>query len=57
MHEIKKDDNIKTPFSLDDNILKSNYSNKDYLNKSVSAYGLNNNDNYKLYYSYGDKRI
>ena len=51
--EIKKEDNIKITFSLDDNILKSNYSNKDYLNKSVTAYGLNVTDNYKLYYSYG----
>ena len=51
--EIKKEDNIKTTFSLDDNIIKSNYSNKDYLNKSVTVYGLNITDNYKLYYSYG----
>ena len=51
--EIKKEDNIKATFSLDDNILKSNYSNKDYLNKSVTVYGLNTKDKYKLYYSYG----
>ena len=52
--EIKKEeDNIKTSFSLDDNILQSKYSNKDYLTKSVTAYGLNSKDNYKLYYSYG----
>ena len=51
--EIKKEDNIKTHFSLDDNILTSNYTNKDYLNKSVTVYGLNTKDNYKLYYSYG----
>ena len=51
--EIKKEDNIKTPISLCDNILKSNYSNKDYLNKNVTTYALNNNDMYKLYYSYG----
>ena len=51
--EIKKEDNIKTPFSLDDNILKSNYSNKDYLNKNVTAFALNKNDKFKLYYSYG----
>ena len=51
--EIKKEDNIKTHFFLDDNILKSNYSNKDYLNHSVTVYGLNTKDNYKLYYSNG----
>ena len=51
--EIKKEDNIKTTFSLDDNILKNNYSNIDYLNKSITTYGLNKNDNFKLYYSYG----
>ena len=51
--EIKEEDNIKTPFSLDDNILKRNYSNKDYLNNSVTVYGLNTKDNYKLYYSNG----
>ena len=51
--EMKIEDDIKTPFSLDDNILKSNYSNKDYLNKSVTTYGLNNKDKYKLYYSLG----
>ena len=33
--EIKKEDNIKANFSLDDNIFKSNYSNNDYLNKNV----------------------
>ena len=52
--EIKKEEvNIKTSFSLDDNILKSNYSNKDYLNISVTVYGLNSKDNYNLNYSYG----
>ena len=51
--EIKKEDNIKTPFYLEDNILKSNYSNKDYINRNVITYGLNKNDNYKLYYSNG----
>ena len=51
--EIKKEDNIKATFSLDDNILKSNYSDEDYLNKSVTVYGLNTKDKYKLYYSYG----
>ena len=51
--EIKKEDNIKATFSLDEYISKSKYSNKDYLNKSVIVYALNNNDNYKLYYSYG----
>ena len=55
--EIKKEDNIKTPFSLDDNILKSNYSNKDYLNRPVTAFALNKNDKFKLYYSYGHTRI
>ena len=48
-----EEDNIKTPFSLDDNILKSNYSNKDYLNRPVTAFALNKNDKFKLYYSYG----
>ena len=52
--EIKKEEvNINTSFSLDDNILKSNYSNKDYLNKSVTVYGLNKHDNFELNYSYG----
>ena len=51
--EMKKYDDIKTPFSLDDNILKSNYSNKDYLNGNVTAFALNKNDKFKLYYSYG----
>ena len=51
--EIEKKYNIKTPFSLDDNILKSNYSNKDYLNRNVTVFALNKNDKYKLYYSYG----
>ena len=50
---IKEEDNIKTPFSLDDNILKRNYSNKDYLNRNVTAFGLNKDDKFKLYYSYG----
>ena len=51
--EIKKEDNIKTPFSLDNNIFKRNYSNKDYLNKNVTAYALNKQDKFKLYYSDG----
>ena len=51
--EIKKEDNIITPFSLYDNILKSNYSNKDYLNRNVTVFALNKNDKFKLYYSYG----
>ena len=51
--EIKKGDNIKTGFSLDDNISKSNCSNKDYSNKSVTLYALNKNDYNKLNYSYG----
>ena len=51
--EMKKEDDIKTHFSLDDNILKSNYSNKDYLNRNVTVFALNRNDNFKLYYSYG----
>ena len=51
--EIKKEDNIKTGFSLDDNISKSNCSNKDYSNKSVTLYALNKNDYNKLNYSYG----
>ena len=51
--EIKEEDNIKTTFFLDDNILKSNYSHEDYKNKSVTVYGINKNDNYKLNYSYG----
>ena len=51
--EMKKEDDIKTHFSLDDNILKSNYSNKDYLNRNVTVFALNKNDNFKLYYSYG----
>ena len=38
---------------MDDNILKSNYSNENYLNKSITTYALNKNDNFKLYYSYG----
>ena len=53
MYTNKKEDNIKTTFSLDDNILKSNYSNKDYLNRNVTAFALNKNDNFKLYYSFG----
>ena len=51
--EIKKEDNIKIPFSLDNNIFKRNYSNKDYLNKNVTAYALNKQDKFKLYYSDG----
>ena len=51
--EIKKEDNIKNTFSLDDNILKSNYSNEDYLNTSITTYALNKNGNFILYYSYG----
>ena len=51
--EIKKEDNIKTPFSLDDNIIKSNYSNEDYLNRAVTAFALNPKDKFKLNYSYG----
>ena len=51
--EIKKGDNIKTGFSLDDNISKSKCSNEDYLNKSVTLYALNKNDYNKLNYSYG----
>ena len=52
--EIKKEDNIKTPFSLVDNILKSNYSNENYINsRNVTAFALNKYDKFKLYYSYG----
>ena len=45
--EIKKEDNIKTPFFLDDNILNFN---KDL---NVTVFALNRNDKFKLYYSYG----
>ena len=51
--ETKKEDNIKTVFSLDDNISKSDCSNKDYSNKSVTLYALNKNDYNKVNYSYG----
>ena len=45
--EIKEEDNIKTPFFLDDNILNFN---KDL---NVTVFALNRNDKFKLYYSYG----
>ena len=44
--EIKEEDNIKTPFFLDDNILNFN---KDL---NVTVFALNRNDKFKLYYSY-----
>ena len=51
--EMKKEDDIKNAFSLDEDILKSNYSNKNYLKRNVTVFALNKNDNFKLYYSYG----
>ena len=43
--EIKeKEDNIHTFFNLDDNALKNNCSNDNYLNKNVLIFGINKND-------------